>query len=352
MLISYEQELKLCTALLKASGMTDADADTVAKVITHSDFTGVDSHGLSRLTLFLMQMQYNCLKPVAELKKISDSGATVAFDCGNGSGIAAVNAVYDEVLIKAKEYGVAIGTGNHSANIGCASYYGWRAAKDGMICLLCCNTYALMAPFGGLEKLIGSNPIMVSFPTDKEYPVVLDMATSIAAMGKVTAAQRERKEVPDTWGLDKAGNPTTVAGKIHTLMPFGGYKGYGLAVIVDFFSTVLAQAAFGTNIGDVYKMQPEDTGFAIIMVDPSRFMPLEQFKATADVYIRMMKDSTKREGVEEIYMPGEIEFKKYEKTMAEGFELSDALIKDLSRHAVKLGLMEKDQSFEDMLAKL
>jgi len=349
MFLTYEQEKKLVMTMFAAYGMPEKDAEITADVVTHSDFTGVYSHGISRLTVYLMQLAKGAMNPKPNFVKTQDDETIVRYDCDNGHGIIAVNMVYEDLLPKARKYGIAIGSGRHSANIGCGNYYGWRGQKDGVIVMVCCNTYRFMAPYGGAEKLIGTNPIIIGIPTNEKPPLVLDMSTSLVAMGKVQDAMRERRPVPESWGLDKEGNPTTNPLKVFTLRPVGGYKGYGLAVMVDMFAGILAQASVGDQIGDVYKMQPEDTGFLVIVIDPARFMPIETFKARVDDYVSEMKNSRRAVGVEEIFMPGEIEYRKYQEYMKNGFELTAAQGREMVGLASRVGLCDSKTEFEDLM---
>ena len=195
--INYEEERNLVKGILTAAKFPEEDADIIAKVITHSDFTGVYSHGLSRLTRYLRQIKAGSLNNRPNFQKILDKQAVMVFDCDNGSGIVSVNKAYDEALLKAKEYGIAMASGVHNANIGCGSYYGWRAAADDMVALVCCNTYAFTSPFGGADRLIGTNPIILGVPAGEEYPIVMDISTTCVAMGKIQAAEREGQAIPD-----------------------------------------------------------------------------------------------------------------------------------------------------------
>lgn len=350
--ITYEEERKLTKALLVAAGMAEEDAGIVGKVVTHSDFTGVYSHGLSRITRYLQQLEDGGLNPRPVMKKLADNGAILSFDCDNGSGILSVNKVYDEVLKKAREYGIAAGTGMNGGNIGCGSYYGWRAAEDDVICMVCCNTFSYMAPYGGADKLLGTNPIVMGVPTDKAYPMVLDMSTSVAAFGKIQAYRREGKEMPEGWANDINGKPTTDPNAAYTVQPIAQHKGYGLAVMVDVLSAVLARAAYGSGIGLLSTTSPEHSGFCVMIIDPSKFMPIEEFKKSADEYVRMMKDSRPADGVDEIFLPGELEFKKFKDLKEKGFVVSEALKAELCGLASGLGMISKGDSFEKLVASV
>lgn len=347
--ISYEQEKNLVKGILLASDFSDIDAGIMADVVAHSDFTGVYSHGLSRLTRYLRQIKVGALNNRPNFQKVLDNKAVSVFDCDNGSGIVSVNKAYDDVLVKARDYGIAIGTGRRNANIGCGSYYGWRAAKDDVIAIICCNTYAFSSPFGGADRLLGTNPIVIAVPTDKEYPMVLDISTTEVAMGKIQAFEREGKEIPNNWAKGFDGSQTTNPAEAFSLNSIAGHKGYGLSVMVDVLSTMLSKACYGSDIGLFSKLEPENTGFCIIVIDPSKFMPIEEFKATADNYIRMMKSSRKAPGVEEIFMPGELEYKKFEELKLQGLDVSVALENELVELCISLGAIEDGANFEDLV---
>ncbi len=349
MKITHAQERKLVTGILTTAKFPAEDADTISKVITHSDFTGVYSHGLSRLTRYIRQIEAGVLNPQPDFKTVLDDDTLLVVDGDNGSGIVSVNKAYDQALEKAKKFGVGIATGRHNANIGCGSYYGWRAAEDEMICVLCCNTYAFSAPYGGADRMIGTNPIIVSIPTGEEYPMVLDISTTNVAMGKIQAFEREGKPIPETWANDYDGKPTTDASKAYALTPIAFHKGYGLAVMVDALSTMLSGAAYGSDIGLFSKLEMENTGFFLMLLDPSRFMPIEEFHKTADRYIRMMKSSRKADGVEEIFMPGEIERRTFKKFMETGIEVSEKLQQELTDLCHGLGVPEDVDTFEKLL---
>lgn len=162
--ISYEEERKLTRVLLVACGMSEKDADIAGDVITHSDFTGVYSHGMSRLALYLRLFGTGAYNPKPNVKVLKDEGSVVHLDCDNALGAVTVNKAFDMLLPKAKQSGIAICTGRQSTNIGCASYYGWRAAKHDVICLVCCNTYLSMAPYGGADRLWVPTPLLSVFP--------------------------------------------------------------------------------------------------------------------------------------------------------------------------------------------
>ena len=349
MTISQEQERCLVSGILTAAQYSQEDADIISRVITHSDFTGVYSHGLSRLTRYLQQIDVGALNPHPQFETVLDDGPLLVFDGDNGSGIVSVNKAYDRALLKARQHGVALATGRRNANIGCGSYYGWRAVQDDMIGILCCNTYAFSAPFGGADRMLGTNPIVVGIPTGEVYPMVLDISTTNVAMGKIQAAQREGQSLPTGWASDYDGRPTTDPAQAYALSFIAGHKGYGLAVMVDALSTLLSGAAYGSDVGLFSRLEKENTGFFMLLIDPSRFMPLEDFKRSADRYVRMIKASRRAEGVEEIFLPGEIERRKYEQLTESGVAVSDALQAELCQLSRRLGVDFAGDGFADLL---
>ena len=350
--INYEEERRLTKALLNACGMSEEDADIAGDVVTHSDFTGVYSHGMSRLALYLKLFGTGAYNPKPNVTVLKDEGSILHLDCDNALGVVTINKAFDALLPKARQYGIAICTGRQSSNIGCASYYGWRAAKNDVICLVCCNTYLSMAPYGGADRLLGTNPIVVGVPTGSEYPVVMDISTSGVAFGKIQAYAREGKQLPEGWANDFDGKPTTDSKAAYTVLPIAAHKGYCLAVMVDIVSSVLSGASYGTGIGAPEKLEPENTGFCMIMIDPSKFMPIDEFKKCADDYVRVMKGSRTAEGCKEIFMPGEIEFKKFKENKESGMEVSEALAQELCGLAVKLGVLPAGGTFEELVASV
>lgn len=349
--LSYAQELALIERLLTALDVPEDDAASLAAVVTHSDFTGTYSHGLSRLCIYLRQYMAGALIARPDFHCVKDTDASLAFECGGGSGIVAVNRVYDAVLERARKYGIAAGVARNSANIGCGGYYGFRMAKDNMIGIVVSNTYPCMAPFGGADRLIGTNPIILGCPTtNPDRPIVLDISTSGVAIGKVFAYRREDKEMPEGWANDYDGNPTTDPHDAYCVRPAGGHKGYGLAVFVDMFGGVLADALTSAEIPFVEDMEPERTGFAVILLDIAHFLNVERFKEHAAAYAETLKNSRTATGVKEIYLPGEIEARLFEENKIKGLDFSDALVAELEDLARQSGAIGKDGALTDLLA--
>lgn len=352
MYLSFDQEKALCRALLLRSGMSETDAGILSSSVAHSDFTGIYSHGLSRFANYLKRFANGAMKPDAPVTVAADNGSTVVFDCHNGCGVVDVVHAYEFLRERVADCGIVIGTAKRSSNIGCGSFYAQMAARDNLIALICCNTVRCVAPFGGADSLLGTNPIIVAVPALEERPLILDISTTVTAMGKIQAARREGRDIPAGWALDADGKPTTDSAAAKTVLPIAGPKGYGLAVMVEALSVLLSGGGYGSGVGFPDRGEHEDTGFAVILIDPARFMPVEQFKANVDAYVRSIKSSRKSEGVKEILLPGELEMRRFDATMKTGYEVTPALAAELLGYAVDLGLAERGATFEQLVASL
>lgn len=352
MFLSYEQEHKLCRALLLSRGMDSADADILADSVAYSDFTGIYSHGLSRFANYLDRFANGAYNISAKITAVNDGGSTVAFDCGNGSGVVAVAHVYEQMKERARRHGIVIATGARASNIGCGAFFARKAAADDLIMLLCCNTTRCVAPFGGADSVLGTNPIIASAPAGEELPLMLDISTTNVAFGKVQAFAREGKALPSGWALDAGGKPTTDSRAAKTVLPIAGPKGYGMAVMIEMFSALLAGAGYGEAVGFAGKGQHENTGFSLILIDPARFMPIDEFKAGVDGYIRSIKAGTKAENVSEIYLPGELEMRRFDRFMQTGYDVTDALQAELLSYAVRFGIVPEGTSFSELVQKV
>lgn len=352
MIIGYEQELRLCKALLTGRGMNEADAEILAASVAYSDFSGIYSHGLSRFANYLDRFDNGVYNLNADIRAVSDLGSTVTYDCDDGCGVIAVHHVYEKMKARVKEHGIVIATGKRASNIGCGAFFGRKAAEDDLVMLLCCNTTRCVAPFGGADSVLGTNPIIAAAPAKEELPLVLDISTTNVAFGKVQAYAREGKELPAGWALDAAGRPTTDARAARTVLPIAGPKGYGMAVMIEMFSALLACAGYGSDVGFASKGQHENTGFALILIDPARFRPIDEFKAGLDGYIRSIKAGTKAEGVKEIFLPGEIEMRKFDQFMQIGYEVTEALQKELMEYAVRFRIAPEGSGFGELIRKI
>ncbi len=319
--------------------LPEEDARIVADVLLSADLRGVDSHGVIRLdTYYGSRLRRGVIDPHPTIKVITETPATVALDGGAAMGHVVGYQAMQRAIQKAREVGVGMATVRNSNHYGIAGYYAMMALPHDMIGISYTNSQPLVAPTYGRTPFLGTNPIAVAVPAGDQRPYVLDMATSIVPIGRVTVYQKAGKTIPEGWGIDHDGqvttDPTAVI-KGGALMPLGGvdlmrgYKGYGLALLVDIFSGVLSGASTGPEVGHPNQDIPADVGhyFAAIRVDA--FRPVIDFKAHMDRLIQELKDAPKAAGQNRIYIHGEKEFELAEKCEREGVPIMVEVVESL-----------------------
>jgi LDH2 family malate/lactate/ureidoglycolate dehydrogenase len=325
------------------------DAEIAADVLLSADLRGIDSHGIIRLnTYYGSRLRQKLINPRSPIQVIHETATTLALDGGNGVGQVVSYHAMQRCIEKAKQAGVAMVTVRNSNHYGIAGYYAMMALSHDMIGISYTNSQPLVAPTYGRRALLGTNPIAVAAPAGKERPFVLDMATSIVPIGRITVFEKAGKPIPEGWGIDHTGqittNPTAVL-QGGALMPLGGsdlmrgYKGYGLAMLVDIFCGVLAGAAFASKVGNPHEAQgPANVGhfFAAIHIDC--FRPIAEFKQDMDELIRELKESPKAFGQKRIYIAGEKEFETAEQYAREGIPLLENVVTSLTQAGDEIGV--------------
>jgi len=248
---------------------------------------------------------------------------------------------------KADQAGLAVTTVRSSNHFGIAGYYAMMALPEDMIGVSLTNSRPLVAPTYGLRPVIGTNPIAVAIPAGEEPPYVLDMATSIVPIGKISVYDKAGQQIPAGWGINEQGALThEPAEVIHggALLPLGGpaelrgYKGYGLSLMVDLLSGVLAGAAFGEGVSNPSQPERADVGHFFAAIKIENFRPLAQFKADMDDYIQALKRTPKLPGQDRIYIHGEKEFERTEKYLREGIPLMAEVVESLQKAGDEVGV--------------
>ena len=229
-----------CVSVLTASGVERSCAEAVADALIDAELTGVSTHGVSRLAVYMQRMDAGVMSRENNIRIVRESTSTLVVDAGNSLGAAAAKFAMERCIAKAKETGCCFASVHSSNHFGTAAYYTRLAAAQDMIGFACTNLKGKIAPFGSAEPYMGTNPISVAAPSD-DLPVVLDMAPSVVALGKLILAQKLGKSIPEGWALDKDGRPTTdpAAGRAGSLVPIGGAKGSGLAIMVDVLCRII-----------------------------------------------------------------------------------------------------------------
>ena len=306
-----------CVSVLTASGVERSCAEAVADALIDAELTGVSTHGVSRLAVYMQRM-----------------------DAGNSLGAAAAKFAMERCIAKAKETGCCFASVHSSNHFGTAAYYTRLAAAQDMIGFACTNLKGKIAPFGSAEPYMGTNPISVAAPSD-DLPVVLDMAPSVVALGKLILAQKLEKSIPEGWALDKDGRPTTdpAAGRAGSLVPIGGAKGSGLAIMVDVLCGILSGGPYGPHLHDLYVMdEPQGVSHFLGAIDIAHFIEPAAFKSALSAMSREIKALKKADGVEEIFLPGERSGRKAEENAANGIEVPQPVYEELLELGKPYGL--------------
>ncbi|MEW6592486.1 MAG: Ldh family oxidoreductase, partial [Candidatus Hadarchaeota archaeon] len=324
MMVTFEKEKDVIHALLRKLDATEDEANTTAEVLAEADVRGLASHGILRLPYILRAIKRGTILVKANVVVSKDSPATALVDGGHGLGHFVTKKAMEIAIKKAKKHGVAAVGVMNSNHFGIAGYYAEMAMKEGLVGIVTTTTDALVHPWGGVEPLLGTNALAIGFPTDP--PVLLDMAMSIAARGKLVDAMKTGQKIPESWAIDPEGRPTTDPdqGLKGALSPFGGPKGYALAFAMELLAGPLVNAGVGKGVdGTLEPVSGFSTkGDFMIVVDPAAFVSPEEFRTRVKDYIDEIKASKKAPGVKEILVPGEPELKARERRLKEGYAIA------------------------------
>ena len=280
------------------------------------------------------------------MRPVRESPVTAVVDGDNGMGHVVMTAATGLAIRKAAQSGLAwVGVFN-SNHAGPATVYSTMPLPHGMIGIYMTVANANhMAPWGGVELILGTNPISVAIPAGEEAPIALDMATTVSSYGKIKLAAQKGDSIPVGWMVDRAGQPITDPRRAHEgfLLPIGGYKGYGLNVVIGMLAGVLNGAAFGRNVVDFNKdlAAPNNGGHVIFAMRVDCFRPLDEFTREMDRSIREIRSSERMQGVDRIWLPGEMEFHTIRERRARGIPVAAAVVHELRQVAAELGLPDR-----------
>lgn len=323
-----EKELReLVTARLTGAGLNDGDAEVVADVLVHADLRGIRSHGVIRTEHYVKRLTIGSLnkQPTFGFKKIRPAAGLL--DADDGMGHPACLVAMDKACEMAKETGIAMVGVENGSHCGALSYFVLEAVKKGMIGMAVTHTDKCVAPFGGARKFFGTNPIAYGFPTKKHDPVIFDIATSNTALGKVLHAKEMGSSIPDDWGIDSEGRPTTDPNAVEALLPFGGHKGYGIALVIDVLTGVLLGAEYGPHITAMYGdyEKPRKLASTMIAIDPNTYVGLEPFMNKMDAMIDDLHSEPPMQGFDSVMVPGEPEWRNEKNNRENGVPVLPSL---------------------------
>jgi LDH2 family malate/lactate/ureidoglycolate dehydrogenase len=341
---SFEEMRDFMRKSFVAVGVPAADAEICADVLIESDKRGIDSHGVGRFKpIYIDRIKAGIQFPVTEFEILRETPTTAVIDGHDGMGHVIGVRAMQMAIDKAKSYGLGMTVVRNSTHYGIAGYYPLMAEAEDMICFTGTNARPSIAPTFGTENMLGTNPLTIGFPTDEDFPFVIDCATSITQRGKIEHYDRIGKTMPEGWVVDPNGNAVTdpkIALKGLTdgtcaLSPLGGigedlggYKGYGYATVIEVLSAALAGGSFLKSLSGMDKdgkLVPYHLGHFFIAIDIKAFIEPEEFKKTAGDILRAIRASAKVPGEDRIYTAGEKEYLAYLERSKNGIPINEAL---------------------------
>jgi LDH2 family malate/lactate/ureidoglycolate dehydrogenase len=334
-----------CCKALQSVGVPADAAALVADSLTQSDARGLASHGVVRLLpVYIRRLQTGSTRPRPDIRvtRPRDNVALVAGDAGLGQVVG--HRAMEIAIGLARTSGVGVVGARDSSHFGAAAFFLKQAVEADMVAFVMTNAPANMPPYGGRKPFFGTNPLAVGLPCGSEPPVLLDMSTSVVAKGKIIIDHKNgQHEIPLGWAIDEAGHPTTSAEAAirGAVLPMGGHKGSGLALVIDALCGVLTGAAFGPHIIHLYDEgdQAQNVGHFFMALDIETFMPIAMFKARMDQFVQEIRSQPRQPGVERIFVPGEIEHEREEESRKKGIPLSEAGRRELDELAERLGIV-------------
>jgi ureidoglycolate dehydrogenase (NAD+) len=333
-----------CLEALTKVGVSSADASTTADVLVMTDTWGTFTHGTKALRAYVRRLRGGGLRRNGQPKVRADGPAWALVDGDSALGMVSSVFAMNTAISKAAAAGIAYVGLRNNCHYGAAGYYAAMAIEKNMIGISMANDIPTVNAPGARGAVMGSNPFAFAAPAGEEKPILLDMATSTVAGGKVFAAAALGKTIPEHWLLDADARPTThptLFSHAASLTPLGGYKGYGIALMIEVLAALLTGAAIRWQVSSWTFSDPSlptGHGAAFIAINIASFMPVEQFKQRMDQTIREVRSSEKAAGAGRVYLPGEMEWERREKALVEGIDLPDDVVASLSGLAEDLNL--------------
>lgn len=311
-----------------------ADARDVAGCLIKAELRGVDSHGMVRLPVYAGRVRAGAVKAKPDIRLISPATSAALLDGDNGLGPVVGARAMDAAVELARTHGTGMVGVRQSNHFGAAAYYVEKAVARGCIGFAISNAPPNMAPFGGRQRFLGTNPVAIGVPAGEEDPLIFDASTSVVARGKIIVAAQTKEPIPDGWAIDPDGYPTTdpeqaLAGAV---LPFGGPKGSAISFIVDILCGVLTGAAFAVHLNTLENLAAvQNVGHVLAAVRADLFMSEADFRARMDAILKMLKASPPAPGMARVLLPGEIELANESRNRLDGVAMAAPIVEQLTR---------------------
>ena len=339
--ISAERLTRFAATVLAAVDVPDADAALVADSLVTADVWGHQSHGVMRLSWYVDRIRAGVMSAVTVPETISDTGATTVVDGHDGVGQVLAAFAARQAVRRAREHGVGVVAVRNSNHFGTAAYFTRMAAHDGCVAILTTNASPAMAPWGGRRKTVGTNPWSVAAPAGKHDVMVMDIANTAAARGKVYLARQRGEAIPPGWAVDADGVPTTdpAAALAGTILPMAGHKGYAIALMMDVLSGVLTGSGFGAAVGGPYQAEHRSRcGHLFLALDVAAFGDPDGFARRMEQLVDEVRSGPPAPGADGVFFPGEIEARAARENLERGIALPRQTLDDLRRLARSAGV--------------
>ena len=337
-----EQIRSYCEEVWIKAGLSPEDAKVCVDVLLAADLRGQRTHGVTHMRDYCDRMVKGTSTPGADAEFALTSPTSYVVDAKYGVGMVVAPKAMKQCMEQAKISGACFASIHNACHYGLGAYYPMMALEEDMIGFSFANAPALVAPFGGADPCLGTNPISVAIPAGKYPPLVMDIATSVVAKGRIHLAMKEGQSIPEGWALDKEGRPTTdpFEANVGVLMPFGAHKGYAMELIGSLLSFALSGADMDDKIPRPFECRDQFTNIGQFMgcIDISRFCPVEDFKARVDGMFAVLKACRPAAGSTGVMIPGEIDVRKTEEALRDGIDLSEAVLGEFREMSQTFGV--------------
>jgi LDH2 family malate/lactate/ureidoglycolate dehydrogenase len=327
--------------VFQRAGVPPDDAREVMDCLLSADLRGADSHGVVRLPIHFQRLKAGLVNPRPSMQLRASIGAASLLNGDNGLGPVVGNRAMQAAIKLAGNSGIGFIGVYGSNHFGAAGYYVRKAIAENMIGVVASNSVPNMAPYGGRDRLLGTNPFAVGIPTGKEPPLVFDSSSSVVARGKIIVAAKLGTPIPDDWALDEAGNPTTDAAAAlkGTVLPFAGAKGSGIALIIDIFCGVLTGAAFASHLNSLTNFANlQNLGHVFVALRTDIFISSQEFAARMDEILRLLKSGAPALGFNQVQAPGEGAAEREARNLRLGIPLAPKVVEELSALGSECGV--------------
>lgn len=341
--IAAERLQQFCRDVFERVGTSGEHARLLADALVEADLRGVETHGSSRLGMYVERMKTGSLNPRPRIRVLAEQAATAVLDADHAMGQLACWEAMGRAMDLAESHGVGVVAVRSSGHAGALGYPAARALSRDMIGLVTTNTGPLMAPWGGARPVLGNNPFAVAVPSDAGFPVILDTALSVVARGRIIMAARRGEPIPPGWAIDLEGRPTTdaEAALLGSVLPISGHKGYGMALMLEILTGVLAGGTFGADVGRFAggdPRRPVDMSHLAVALRVASFMEVAEFRARVTRLLEQVKSSRRPGAAGEVLVPGERSWHERERRLREGIPLEEATAAILRKVARELDL--------------